>query len=53
MIPRMECRVCGIQLDESEIQCVIANFKEYVGDNEGEKELWKQSIEIDNPDSWD
>lgn len=43
----MRCRVCDLELEGSEIEHIIANFKEYVSDDEKEKEAWKQSIELD------
>ena len=48
--PNMRCRVCGVKLDESEIHYIIANFKEYIGDNEPERKAWKQWIEECLPD---
>jgi hypothetical protein len=49
MISTMSCRVCGLELDEDEIRHIIENFKEYVGDDEAEEELWAESIAVDNP----
>lgn len=52
MLPSMRCRVCGLELDEPEIDYIIGHFKDYVGDNEQEKKYWKQSIEVDHPEDW-
>jgi hypothetical protein len=48
MIPTMSCRVCGLELAEDDIQHIIENFEEYLGDNEEEEEFWIQSIEVEN-----
>jgi hypothetical protein len=48
--PNMRCRVCGLKLEESEILYIIANFTEYVGDDETEKKAWKQWIDECLPD---
>jgi hypothetical protein len=48
-IPSMACRVCGLELDESEILYIIANFDKFIVDNDAEKKFWKMSIEVDNP----
>jgi hypothetical protein len=47
-IPSMRCRVCGLRIDEDEIRYIIANFKEYVGENEEEKKFWEQSIDVED-----
>jgi hypothetical protein len=50
VITSMSCRVCGLQLEDPEIQYIIDNFKQYLGDREGEKELWEAVIELERPD---
>jgi len=47
-IPSMMCRVCGLELDESEIQHIITNFEEFMGNNDAETEFWMRAIEVDN-----
>jgi hypothetical protein len=41
----LRCRVCGIELDEDEIQCVISDFETYMGPAKAaEKNHWEQAI---------
>jgi transcription elongation factor Elf1 len=49
----MRCRVCGLELDESEIAHIIEHFDQYFGaDKQKELRYWKQSVEPDVPDDW-
>jgi hypothetical protein len=52
VIPYMSCRVCGLELEDPEIQYIVDNFKQYLGDREEEKELWRAVIELESLD-WD
>jgi hypothetical protein len=51
MTPTMSCRVCGLKLDESEIQYIIDRFREYVRNDQEEESIWKKSIELDSPEN--
>jgi hypothetical protein len=50
MISTMTCRVCGLELDEPEIEYIIENFKEYVSDDDIQKKAWELSITPESPD---
>jgi transcription elongation factor Elf1 len=47
----LKCRVCGIELDEDEIQHVVSKFEAYLGkDTAGEKKYWEQAITPPEPE---
>ena len=48
MIPSMNCRVCGLELEESEIRHIIENFQKYVLADEDEERIWIESIKLQN-----
>ena len=50
----MRCRVCGLELDQEEIESIIDTFETFFGeDQKGEKTAWQNSIaEPDNSDEF-